>query len=318
MIARRLPNNPIISASTPGADPDMTTNINGPSLIRVPAWVTNPLGRYYLYFAHHHGGHIRLAYADELSGPWQIYEPGVLHLEETRFLNHIASPDAYVDHERQQIRLYYHGIVTPAEQAPVQPEINERFFRQQRSRVAVSSDGLHFTERPEILASAYLRVFAYRGMIYGITMPGLLYRSVDGFGAFERGPLLFGDDTRRDDFFFPPGLPSIRHLAVSVQDDSWRVFYSRAGDAPESILMSVVDVSSANWQDWQPGDPQDILMPDEPYEGGELPVKPSARGSSLVPVRELRDPAIYEEDGQLYLLYTIAGEMGIGIAALSR
>lgn len=29
----------------PGRDGE---NINGPSLIRVPAWVKNPLGRYYL------------------------------------------------------------------------------------------------------------------------------------------------------------------------------------------------------------------------------------------------------------------------------
>ncbi|NET62179.1 MAG: hypothetical protein F6K47_40550, partial [Symploca sp. SIO2E6] len=31
------------------------SNINGPSLIRVPEWIENPLGRYYLYFAHHQG-----------------------------------------------------------------------------------------------------------------------------------------------------------------------------------------------------------------------------------------------------------------------
>ena len=28
-------------------------NINGPSLIKVPDWVENPLGKYYLYFSHH-------------------------------------------------------------------------------------------------------------------------------------------------------------------------------------------------------------------------------------------------------------------------
>ena len=31
------------------------TNINGPSLIKVPHWMENPLGKYYLYFAHHKG-----------------------------------------------------------------------------------------------------------------------------------------------------------------------------------------------------------------------------------------------------------------------
>ena len=42
------------------------SNINGPSLVRVPEWVENPLGKYYLYFAHHRGAYIRLAYADAL------------------------------------------------------------------------------------------------------------------------------------------------------------------------------------------------------------------------------------------------------------
>jgi hypothetical protein len=43
-------------------------SLNGPSLIRMPAWVENPLGRYYLYFAHHAGKYIRMAYADRLEG----------------------------------------------------------------------------------------------------------------------------------------------------------------------------------------------------------------------------------------------------------
>jgi hypothetical protein len=34
-------------------------------------------------------------------------------------------------------------------------------------------------------------------------------------------------------------------------------------------------------------------------------------------VRELRDPAIYQEDERTYLLYTIAGEQGIAIAELT-
>jgi hypothetical protein len=66
----RLGGNPIIvPAMLPGTDGN---NINGPSLIRVPAWIKNPLGRYYLYFAHHEGKYIRLAYADELAGAWTV------------------------------------------------------------------------------------------------------------------------------------------------------------------------------------------------------------------------------------------------------
>ena len=44
----RLVDAPIIR---PEMDGSMGSNIAGPSLIRVPEWLPNPLGRYYLYFA---------------------------------------------------------------------------------------------------------------------------------------------------------------------------------------------------------------------------------------------------------------------------
>ena len=44
----RLGDGPII---TPDMDARMGSNIQGPSLIRVPDWVEDPLGQYYLYFA---------------------------------------------------------------------------------------------------------------------------------------------------------------------------------------------------------------------------------------------------------------------------
>jgi hypothetical protein len=34
-------------------------------------------------------------------------------------------------------------------------------------------------------------------------------------------------------------------------------------------------------------------------------------------VNQLRDPAIYEEGGRVYLLYAVKGEGGIGIAELT-
>ena len=57
MRIERLSTNPIIR---PHMDAMMGDNINGPSLIRVPDWIDNPLGRYYLYFANHKGRYIRL------------------------------------------------------------------------------------------------------------------------------------------------------------------------------------------------------------------------------------------------------------------
>ena len=80
----------------------MGSNINGPSLIKVPEWVKNPLGKYYLYFADHKGKYIRLAYSDKLEGVWKIYTPGALKLEETYFDEHIASPDVHVKHDTHE------------------------------------------------------------------------------------------------------------------------------------------------------------------------------------------------------------------------
>ena len=47
------------------------------------------------------------------------------------------------------------------------------------------------------------------------------------------------------------------------------------------------------------------------YEGSDLPLRPSRFGSVYEPVCELRDPAVFEEEGKLYLLYTGAGETAI-------
>src|SRR5437764_11531401 len=80
--AVRFAQNPLV---TQQMSPTLGDDINGPSVIRVPAWIANPLGRYYLYFAHHKGRFIRMAYAADLAGPWKIYDPGVLDVKATAF-----------------------------------------------------------------------------------------------------------------------------------------------------------------------------------------------------------------------------------------
>jgi hypothetical protein len=89
MRVRRLVDGPIIS---PDLHPSIGRNIQGPSLIRAPDWIEGRRGDYYLYFADHKGRYIRLAYADQLAGPWTIYPPGSLQLEQSGFLtNHRRS-----------------------------------------------------------------------------------------------------------------------------------------------------------------------------------------------------------------------------------
>lgn len=271
-------------------DARIGSNINGPSLIRVPEWMPNPLGRYYLYFAHHQGTFIRLAFSDDLEGPWQTHSPGVLDLEDSFFGSHIASPDVHVIEDEREIRMYYHGCCLPEPPHQV-------------TRVAASTDGLHFVARPEILGSSYWRVFTWKGLCHALEMPGTFRRSASALSGFEEGPTLF--------------TPDMRHSAVQVDGSTLNVFYSNAHDCPERILWATIDLEP-DWQDWQAGEPTTLLSPETDYEGADCPVEASERGNAPGRVHQLRDPGILEEDGKTYLLYSVAGEYGIAIAELTR
>jgi len=289
----RLAHNPIV---TPEMSPSLGDNINGPSLIRVPAWVTRPLGRYYLYFAHHQGKYIRLAYADHLDGPWKVYEPGTLQITQaTACHDHIASPDVHVDTQERRILMYFH---CPAQGVG-------KNIEDQKTLLATSPDGLHFTARPTPLGPAYFRVFHWNGYYYAVARAGVFLRSRDGVTPFEQGPTLFSEDPRL----------VLRHAAVDLEGNRLAVYYSRIGDAPESILVSYIDLTP-DWMTWKASPPVIVLSPETDYEGANKPLVPSKIGLAPGKVRQLRDPAIFREGSQTYLLYSIAGESGIAIAKL--
>ena len=94
------------------------------------------------------------------------------------------------------------------------------------------------------------------------------------------------------------------------------VLYTDVGDTPERILLSTIDLTS-DWRKWRESDPVVVIEPEMDWEGGDQPLVPSARGLVSGPVRQLRDPALFTEDGETYLLYAVAGESGIAIAKLS-
>ena len=60
---------------------EIGSNIQGPSLVKAPEWLKNPLAKYYLYFADHKGDRIKLAYANDLKGPWKVLLGGTLQLK---------------------------------------------------------------------------------------------------------------------------------------------------------------------------------------------------------------------------------------------
>ena len=316
---QRLPGNPIIR---PEMDARIGGNIQGPSVIRVPEWVPSRLGLYYLYFADHKGDYIRLAYADCPEGPWHIHAPGSLTLAESLFPTtpqttesatpisrlpgvappntpgipdsendsshpHIASPDVHVDHDRKRIVMYYHGLES---------------WRTQRTRVALSPDGVKFSARRELLGPSYCRWFKFEGMHYAMAMPGILFRSTDGLSNFERGPTLFE--------------PLQRHSAVLVRGDDLFVFWTRVTDAPERIFVSRVSMKG-DWNDWRAGPETEVMRPEEELEGADRPVEPSWRSAVLERVNQLRDPCIFQDSDRLYLYYAVAGESGIAVARVS-
>jgi hypothetical protein len=310
----RLADAPIIHSVL---HPSIGENIQGPSVIRVPEWVEDRLGDYYLYFADHKGTYIRMAYADDLLGPWSIHPSGSLQIEDSYFATsppevapqeearlralpsalghdrfveattpHIASPDVHVDDENRRIVMYFHGLEDVS---------------RQHSRVATSSDGIHFEARSEALGRTYMRAFQHDGYTYLMSMPGQFYRSRDPLSGFQEGPRLFNGN--------------MRHAALLKSDDTLLVFWTQVGHVPEHIMVSTIDISG-DWKGWSETPGVEVLRPEFDWEGADAPLEPSVRSTAYGQVNQLRDPAIYEDadSGRIYLFYAVGGEAGIGIA----
>jgi len=311
----RFKHNPII---TEGMLPSKEEgdDINGPSLIEAPDWLPDKLGKYYLYFAHHKGKYIRLAYADDLEGPWKIYTPGTLHIgdcicnnapfassESVRHtgkenegdqVTHVASPDVLADAAHKQLIMYFH--------CPL--EYNGK--KGQYSLRAVSTDGIHFKADSTVLGDSYFRVFKWKDSYYSLARTGIVGRSKDGIATFERG---------NNPFSAKDSASRLRHVAVYVNNNVLYVFYSRIGDAPERILFSTINLND-DWLSWKGSAPIEVAAPATNYEGADLPISRSDAGLYYGKVRQLRDPYVYVENSKWYLLYAAAGENSIAIGEL--
>ncbi|MBL6782601.1 MAG: hypothetical protein ISQ21_06135 [Alphaproteobacteria bacterium] len=303
IIAHRISDQPIIQAYSGAPFGD---NINGPSLIEAPSWLPHRKARYYLYFAHHWGDHIRLALADDLLGPWRLYQNGVLHLSDTPFplhkppvaepqwaldrgvsglYPHIASPDVYINHSRQQLGMVFHGLDHDGEQ---------------RSLQASSDDGLVWSIAHKRINQTYLRMFDYNGDQYALALGGqILRQSASGDIAF--GP-----------YAFPSGH---RHAGVLVRGERLHVIWTKVGDAPESLLHSVIDLSR-EWHQWTAQNTVTLLAPERDWEGVNTPITASDIGIAAPNERALRDPYLFETDGRVYVIYAGGGESALGIAVI--
>jgi len=350
--------NPIITRDmllNAGATDEEASNINGPSIIRVPDWLkesgqaVHPDANYYLYFGHHGGKFIRMAWAPEVTGPWTIYglgadrlpgRRGVLDMGDVKqfpigngiaIKNHIASPDVWVDDANRRLVMYFHG-----------PTEYKGEKKPQRTFVATSSDGLNFNlpsmggqdghgVRPVILGPAYYRIFHYRDQAYAAANQGTLAKAPDGATAqsdqawsppdgFDfsedwwdcRGAATSLDNQTKLNQIGPP----MRHPCTLVRGDKLDVFFTRKGDCPERIRHAVIDLSAGDWTSWKINDDvNEIMQPEFVWEGSDLPLVASETGSG-VGVRQLRDPCVFEDNGRIYLFYSGRGEEAIGLAEL--
>ncbi|MDO8543077.1 MAG: hypothetical protein Q7S40_21805 [Opitutaceae bacterium] len=338
----RFEDNPVIRPDmVPGED---GANICYPSVIRVPDWLPNPLGEYYMYFADHKGAYVRLAYANRVEGPWTVYRPGTLKLETAVDAarkavaasgqdsaevkgGHIGSPDVHVDDERKEIRMYFHFKIQP----------NESWGH--RSAVALAKDGRQFrivSTKP--IGEPYFRVFKWEGQYFAVTRSASLARSRDGLQDFVVGNQRFAEAIGNKVLDRPPvpevlkkatqragkddeevAAGQIRHTALKLDGNVLTVFYSRGGELPEQLYCSTAKLEG-DWTTWRLSAPVPVLRPETDYEGANVPPKspshPELRKIPRPMFNEVRDPCIFRDDGRTYLFYSVAGERGIAGAEI--
>ena len=318
-------------------------NINGPSVVKLPKWLpeekrVDKRAKYYLYFAHHHGKYIRMAWSEKITGPYHLVGDSPLYgkhanaalaldkippvLGEVSTGNHVASPVVIVDDERHEFKLYYHA---PAQYKNKGRRINQVTF------FATSPDGLQFHKNiaPVYLGIFYFSPFKVNNRWYAFTNRGELCEAPEGgeiavpkdFNAkkplwknwgrfFEK---TIADYCKRNDI---KEVIGVRHLSQVQKGNVLHVFFSSREDTPERLYHVCVDVSDEDCRNWKVGPVELVMSAEETWEGGQLTPKKSVDGYSPKPVNEIRDTFVYTENGRYYLFYCAGGERGIGVASL--
>lgn len=270
-----------------------TENINGPTVIKVPEWVNNKIGNYYMYFSDHQGKYIKMAVADHIEGSWNVIDHKPLYVDDTPCNDHIASPEIYIDNENQLIYMYYHGMIS-----------SPRTGFYQNTLYAVSKDGLSFkAESNKIIETFYFRLVKYGTVYYGISKIGN-----DG--------CLYSTGTSLTDPFIRSNIliPNCRHASLYLDGNVLYTFYTHIGDRPERILYNRFTLPYIIPNTL----PQELLRPQEYYEGIDIPLTHSQPGKAHGREQALRDPYVIEDGGKLYMFYVVAGESGIALAELER
>ena len=116
-------------------------------------------------------------------------------------------------------------------------------------------------------------------------------------------------------------LPNSRHTATLVKNDFLYLFYTLVGEAPESIYYCKIKLED-KVDNWSVISNHKLTKPMFKFEGAGSDLIPSNFGSSTArwgekTLNELRDPCIFIEDDEVYLLYSFNGEGGIALGSLN-
>ncbi len=281
---------------------ELLNNINGPCCIKAPEFFQNSPGKYLLYFAHHSGKYIRLAYSDSLFKNWKILDVQICSVDSSLdFHDHVASPEVFIDQKNKDVYLFFHS--------------REIGNRTQRTFLAKSKNGTQFNfEKIKSKLPFYMRFFEFKNSTYAITKGGNLYQNKGDFVSDDWISLGNIDSGKSNEEVMHNEPGSIRHVAIIKYGNEIFVFYTRIGDAPERIYAS--HLLMVNHLPRLINEIE-ILRPLYKFEGSECCLEESSSGPSLGFENAVRDPYVFEEEGRYYLFYTIGGESGIAVCEIN-
>lgn len=195
-----------------------------PSVLHAGKFLDDPLDEWYLYWAGHDGGGIRLHTAPALTGPWTPYRWNpVFDAADMGGGDHVSSPCAVWNPDGEVLHMYYH-------RAHSEPEA---FV--QDTEVATSTDGLSFDSVDTALYSqldgswdeqerSYFEVFRDGGNWFGVYQgrdrannnTGLGWAwSSDGIDWETLRSPLFSEAYDGDEYVFPSS-PSITEFGGDI------------------------------------------------------------------------------------------------------
>jgi hypothetical protein len=269
-----------------------------PTVLDMAQYMREPVDRFYMYYAPHHSEGIGLATAPHPEGPWKPYpENPIITLEQFPGIRgHISALEVLPQPEKGRFLGYPHGSGLKSGQDTV---------------IGSSQDGVHFApiQGAPILSSdpactweqggaSYLRIFQYRGMIYGIFKSECqhgLVRSKDGINwdYWRRNPLI--EPVAEESEF-----NRIRHTSVIIINDILYLFYSTytaSNLSCEAIKLATWTLAD-DWNDWE-----------------ELTRRGVIFGPELVwEENNVRDPYMLKYGDTVYMYYVGGNEKGIALA----